>query len=155
MLVLFVAFRYGKQISRRVSHRSDEIVLLTTFGLVLLVVGLAQSLQVAAAVGAFLVGVALSGPLAEQAHRVLTPLCDLFAAIFFFFFCLQIDPATLTPVLLLAVSLGIVTALTKVLTGVWAARNAGLNMRAGLRAGVSLGSLLARLAAPALQPAQT
>ena len=97
---------------------------------------------------------ALSGPLAEQAHRVLTPLRDLFAAIFFFFFGLQIDPATLTPVLLLAVSLGIVTALTKVLTGVWAARNASLNMRAGLRASVSLGSLLARLAAPALQPAQ-
>lgn len=138
MLVLFAALRYGKQISRLVSHRSDEIVLLTTFGLVLLVAGLAQSLQVSAAVGAFLVGVALSGPLAEQAHRVLTPLRDLFAAIFFFFFGLQIDPATLPPVLLLAVSLGIVTALTKVLTGVWAARNAGLNMRAGLRAGVSL-----------------
>ena len=138
MLVLFAALRYGRQISRLVSHRSDEIVLLTTFGLVLLVAGLAQWLQVSAAVGAFLVGVALSGPLAEQAHRVLTPLRDLFAAIFFFFFGLQIDPSTLPPVLLLAVALGMVTAATKVLTGVWAARVAGLNMQAGLRTGMAL-----------------
>jgi len=36
-LVLVVAVRYGQPLSRIVAHESDEIVLLTTFGAVLLV----------------------------------------------------------------------------------------------------------------------
>jgi CPA2 family monovalent cation:H+ antiporter-2 len=137
-LVLFVAIRFGRSLSRFVSHQSDEIILLTTFGTVLLVAGLAQRLQVSAAIGAFLVGIAVSGPLAEQSHRLLTPFRDLFAATFFFFFGLRINPATLPPVLLFAVLLGIVTSLTKVLTGYWAGRRAGIERRGALRAGMAL-----------------
>jgi len=137
-VVLFVAVRYGHAISRVVAHESDEIVLLTTFGIVLLVAGAAQQLQVSAAVGAFLVGIALSEPIVEHAHRLLGPLRDLFAAIFFFFFGLQIDPATLPPVLLLALGLGLVTALTKLLTGWWAARRAGVDLPGRVRAGAAL-----------------
>lgn len=137
-VALVVAVRYGKAISRIVSHESDEIILLTTFGAVLLVAGLAQQLQVSAAVGAFLVGIALSEPMVDHAHRLLGPLRDLFAAIFFFFFGLQIDPATLPPVLLLAAGLGVITALTKVATGWWAARRAGVDAPGRLRAGAAL-----------------
>jgi CPA2 family monovalent cation:H+ antiporter-2 len=136
-VVLFVAVCYGKAMSRIVSHESDEIILLTT-GTVLLVAGIAQRLQVSAAIGAFLVGIALSGPIVEQAHRLISPLRDLFAATFFFFFGLQIDPATLPPVLLPAVVLGIITALTKFLTGWWAARRTGVDKRGRLRAGAAL-----------------
>jgi monovalent cation:H+ antiporter-2, CPA2 family len=137
-IVLFVAVRYGKTISRIVAHESDEIILLSTFGAVLLVAGVAQQLQVSAAVGAFLVGIALSEPMVDHAHRLLSPLRDLFAAIFFFFFGLQIDPATLPPVLGLAVGLGVITALTKVLTGWWAARRAGIAGPGRWRAGAAL-----------------
>jgi monovalent cation:H+ antiporter-2, CPA2 family len=121
-----------------VAHESDEIVLLTTFGAVLLVAGVAQRLQVSAAIGAFLVGIPVSGPMAKQTHRLLGPLRDLFAATFFFFFGLQIDPATLPPVLLSAARLGGVTAVTKVLTGYWAARRGGVDQRGRLRAGMAL-----------------
>src|ERR1700748_679022 len=72
-LVLFLALRYGRQISKLVAHESDEIILLTTFGSVLLVAGLAERFQVSAEIGAFLVGIALSGPIAEQSHRLLAP----------------------------------------------------------------------------------
>jgi monovalent cation:H+ antiporter-2, CPA2 family len=137
-LVLVVAVRYGQPLSRFVAHESDEIVLLTTFGAVLLVAGVAQRLQVSAAIGAFLVGIAVSGPMAKQTHRLLGPLRDLFAATFFFFFGLQIDPATLPPVLLSAALLGGVTAVTKVLTGYWAARRGGVDQRGRLRAGMAL-----------------
>jgi len=137
-LVIFIAVRFGNEISGWISHESDEVVLLTTFGAVLLVAGVAQRLQVSAAIGAFLVGVALSGPLSEQSHRLLAPLRDLFAATFFFFFGLQIDPATLPPVLLIAVVLGLATALTKVLTGYWTARRAGIAREGRWRAGMAL-----------------
>jgi CPA2 family monovalent cation:H+ antiporter-2 len=138
LLVLLVAIRYGRPLSRFVSHGSDEIILLTTFGTVLLVAGVAQRLQVSAAIGAFLVGIAISGPMAEQSHRLLAPLRDLFAATFFFFFGLEIDPATLPPVMLVAAGLGIASALTKILTGYWAARRLGVDQRGGMRAGTAL-----------------
>jgi monovalent cation:H+ antiporter-2, CPA2 family len=138
LLVLALAVRYGVPLSRVVAHQSDEIVLLTIFGAVLLVAGAAQRLQVSAAIGAFLVGIAVSGPMAEQTHRLLAPLRDLFAATFFFFFGLQIDPANLPSVLLSAVLLGLVTAVTKVLTGFWAPLRTGVDQRGRLRAGMAL-----------------
>jgi CPA2 family monovalent cation:H+ antiporter-2 len=137
-LVLLVAVRYGQPLSRFAAHESDEIVLLTTFGAVLLVAGISQRLQVSAGIGAFLVGIAVSGPMAKQTHRLLAPLRDLFAATFFFFFGLQIDPATLPPALLSAVLLGGATAATKVLTGYWAVRLRGVGHRGRLRAGIAL-----------------
>ncbi|HLO13452.1 MAG TPA: cation:proton antiporter [Anaerolineales bacterium] len=137
-VVLFIAVQYGKKISSLIAHQSDEAILLTVFGLVLLVAGLAQRLQVSAAIGAFLIGIALSEPIAERAHNLLTPLRDLFAAIFFLFFGLQVDPASLPPVLLLAVILGLITSLTKILTGWWAARRVKANPLECSRAGVAL-----------------
>jgi CPA2 family monovalent cation:H+ antiporter-2 len=137
-IVLFIAVRYGRKFSSFIAHQSDEVILLTTFGLVLLIAGLAQRLQVSAAIGAFLIGIALSEPIAERTHNLLSPLRDLFAAIFFLFFGLQIDPASLPPVLLLAVLLGLITTLTKILTGWWAARRLEANPREALRAGAAL-----------------
>ncbi|MBI3594916.1 MAG: cation:proton antiporter [Nitrospirae bacterium] len=137
-IVLTAIIRYSNVMSRIVSHQSDEITLLTIFGIVLLVAGISQLLQVSAAVGAFLVGIALSGPVVAQAQRLIGPLRDLFAAIFFLFFGLQIDPATLPPVLMLAVGLGLITVLTKFLTGIWAARYVGVDIPGRLRAGCTL-----------------
>jgi monovalent cation:H+ antiporter-2, CPA2 family len=137
-LVLFVALRFGDTLSSLAEHESDEIVLLTTFGAVLLVAGIAQRFQVSAAIGAFLVGIALSGPIAKQSERLLSPLRDLFAVTFFFFFGLEVDPSTLPHVLVIAAVLAVVTALTKVATGFWAARRAGINGAGRMRAGVAL-----------------
>lgn len=140
-LVLLVAIRYGEPMSRLLANRSDEVVMLSTLGIVLLVAGAAERLQVSAAVGAFLVGIALSGPVAAHAHRLLSPLRDLFAATFFVFFGLQIDLAALPPVAGVAVALAVATALTKVLTGWFAAGRLGVGPRGRLRAG---GVLVAR-----------
>ncbi|GLW75208.1 potassium transporter [Kitasatospora phosalacinea] len=139
--VLFVALRYGRLISRFVSHDDPEKLLLVVLGLTLLVAGIAQQLQVSAAVGAFLVGIALSGEAAEGAHTLLSPLRDLFAAVFFVFFGLNTNPASIPPVLLPALALAVATALTKVATGYWAARRAGIAARGRWRAG---GALVAR-----------
>ncbi|MFF9126366.1 cation:proton antiporter [Streptomyces sp. NPDC014889] len=140
-LVLLVAVRYGRHISRFVSNDDPEKLLLVVLGLTLLVAGLAQQLQVSAAVGAFLVGIALSGEVAEGAHNLLAPLRDLFAAVFFVFFGLHTDPQSIPPVLLPALALAVVTALTKIATGYWAAKRAGVSVKGRWRAG---GTLVAR-----------
>jgi K+:H+ antiporter subunit KhtU len=137
-VVLVLALRYGDALSRLVFSPSDEALLLVILGLAMVVAGLAQALQVSAAVGAFLVGIALSGQAAEAAHSLLAPLRDLFAAVFFVFFGLQTDPSLIRPVLLAAVALATVTAATKVATGWWAARRAGIGRRGRWRAGTAL-----------------
>ena len=138
LVVLFAAIRFGNSISALVANQSDEINLLTTFGTVLLVAGFAQRLQVSAAIGAFLVGIAVSGPIAEQSHRLFSPLRDLFAATFFFFFGLEVDPRSLPPVLLVALALAAATIVTKGLTGFWATRGMSFDTRARRRAGLTL-----------------
>lgn len=137
-LVLLFAVRFGNQFSRMVLHESDEVVLLTTLGTILLVAGIAERLQVSSAIGAFLVGIAVSGRLAERAHQILGPLRDLFAAFFFFFFGMEINPASLPPVLAVAGALALVTAATKWFSTSWAARRTGLDRRASIRAGAVL-----------------
>ncbi|HVN89415.1 MAG TPA: cation:proton antiporter [Candidatus Binataceae bacterium] len=136
--VLFLAIRYGHSLSSFVAHQSDEVVLLTMFGIVLLVASIAQRFQVSSAIAAFLVGIALSGPTAEQSRRLLAPLRDLFAATFFFFFGLEIEPGSLVPVLKLAALLAAASAVTKILTGYWATRGLGTDRRGRLRAGLAL-----------------
>ncbi|MEO3887698.1 cation:proton antiporter [Nonomuraea sp. B5E05] len=137
-IVLVVALRFGRFIEAFVSSPNSEVLLLKVVGLALLVAGLAQQLQVSAAVGAFLVGIALSGELAEDAQALLAPLRDLFAAVFFVFFGFQTDPAKILPVAGLAALLALVSMVTKLLTGMYAARRAGIARAGQTRAGIAL-----------------
>jgi CPA2 family monovalent cation:H+ antiporter-2 len=136
--VLVVAIRYGSAISAFMSVKDGEALLLSVLGLTLFVAGVAAELKVSAAVGAFLVGIALSGPVAHHATQILSPLRDLFAAVFFVFFGLSTDPADMPPVLLPAFGLAVLTMLTKVVTGYVAARRGGIALPGRLRAGLAL-----------------
>ncbi|MEH1123962.1 cation:proton antiporter [Micromonospora sp. CPCC 206061] len=137
-VVLVVAIRWGHAISAFISARDPEALLLGVLGLTLLVAGAAAQLKVSAAVGAFLVGIALSGPVAHHATQLLSPLRDLFAAVFFVFFGLATDPRDMPPVLLPALALAVVTMTTKVITGYIAARRAGIAIPGRWRAGLAL-----------------
>ncbi|GAA4727650.1 cation:proton antiporter [Phytohabitans rumicis] len=137
-IVLFIAVRYGRFVEAFVDSPSQEVLLLKILGLTVLVAGIAQSLQVSAAVGAFLVGIALSGPLAHTARNLLSPLRDLFAAVFFVFFGLSTNPADLPPVAALAVLLAVAGIATKYATGWWAARRAGIGRAGRARAGAAM-----------------
>jgi CPA2 family monovalent cation:H+ antiporter-2 len=137
-LILMIALRYGQPLSRQLGTGSNESVLLGVFGLMLLVAGAAQLFEVSGAIGAFLVGLALSGKAEERALELMSPLRDLFAATFFVFFSFQIDPADLLDVAGRALLLALVSALTKTATGWYAARRRGVGSRGRLRAGTVL-----------------
>jgi len=136
--VFVIAIRFPGVLARLVFAPDDEVLLLRVLGLALLIAGLAAQANVSATVGAFLVGVSLSGPVAESATQLLRPLRDLFAAVFFVFFGLRIDPGEIPGVLGMAVGLAAVTTITKIATGAWAARRAGIARAGQLRAGVAL-----------------
>ena len=134
--VFLLALRHGHVVSRLVGHESDEVLVLTTMALLLLVAGLTERAHVSAAVGGFLLGIALSGPVADRAHALLRPMRDLFAAMFFLFFALQLDLGDVPGVLVPALALVAVLCGTKILTG-WFATG-GHDTAARLRAGTAL-----------------
>ncbi|WP_137844541.1 cation:proton antiporter [Microbacterium sp. 2FI] len=137
-LILYIALRHSRVVSRLVWSKDADVLLLSVLGLTLVVAGLAAGANVSSAVGAFLVGIAISGPAAKHAQRVLTPLRDLFAAVFFLFFGLSTDPRDLVPMLVPAVLLAVVTMATKVFTGYRASRRAGIAEAGRWRAGLAL-----------------
>ncbi|MBT2498057.1 cation:proton antiporter [Agromyces sp. ISL-38] len=137
-LILYIALRHGHIVSRAFPADEHEPLLLGVLGLTMLVAGIAAEVNVSAAVGAFLVGIALSGRVATNASQVLTPLRDLFAAIFFVFFGLTTDSTELISMLLPALALAAVTIVTKLITGAYAARKAGVGTLGQWRAGLSL-----------------
>lgn len=138
VVILGLALRFGGQLSDRLSGGSNEELLLAVFGLMLLVAGIAQNFEVSGAIGAFLVGLALSGRTEERTMELISPLRDLFAATFFVFFSFQIDPADLVEVIGWALLLAIVTSATKTATGWYAARRLGVSANGRMRAGTIL-----------------
>jgi CPA2 family monovalent cation:H+ antiporter-2 len=136
--ILAIAVRHGDRVSRWMFSASDEVNLLTLLGITLLVAGAAERLSVSAAVGAFLVGIGVSGEAVGRARALLTPLRDLFAAVFFVFFGLQTDPAALPSVALSVLAMAMVSGATKFGVGWWVAARAGVGTRGRVRAGVLL-----------------
>ena len=67
-IILLAALRYGRRLSDLVAGGSDEAFLLSVFGITLLVAGVAQQFEVSGAIGAFLVGLALSGRRGAGGH---------------------------------------------------------------------------------------
>ncbi|MFF7452284.1 MULTISPECIES: cation:proton antiporter [unclassified Streptomyces] len=135
---IVASWHWGHHVGRVLSHPDAEQVLLRVIGVTLIVAALAEIIHVSAAVGAFLIGLALTGAAADRARAVLSPLRDLFAAVFFLALGLSVDPGDLLPVLPAAVTLAVVTGATKLASGWYAAGREGAGRRGRLRAGTAL-----------------
>ncbi|GAA2535077.1 cation:proton antiporter [Pseudonocardia hydrocarbonoxydans] len=137
-MALLASRRWGHRIGGALSHPEPEQLLLRIVGVTLLVAALAETINISAGVGAFLVGLSLTGEITDRAREVLAPVRDLFAAAFFLAIGLSIDATDLLPVLPAALALAAVTAVTKVLTGAYAAGRDGVDRDGRLRAGTAL-----------------
>ncbi|MGI8306703.1 cation:proton antiporter [Saccharopolyspora hattusasensis] len=135
LLALGASRRWGHRVGHLVEDRDTEQLLLRIVGLALVVAAIAELAGTSAAVGAFLVGLALTGPLADRVRSLVAPLRDLFAAAFFLAIGISVAPSSLLPVLPAAIALAAVTALTKIGSGWYAAARAGAGRRGRLRAG--------------------
>ena len=136
--VLGIAYVLGDRLSAIALSQSSEALLLTLLGGTLLVAGLAGRLNISTAVGAFVVGVALSGDIVSHARGLLLPLRNLFAAVFFVFFGLQVDLSRLPGVAVAALAIAAASVATKIASGWIAAARAGIGKPGRLRAGAAL-----------------
>ncbi len=137
-LAFALALRFGDRIASVVLSESREVMLLGILGLTFVVAGLAERVQLSTAVGAFLVGITLAGSVTSEARDLLLPLRNLFAAVFFVFFGLEVDPGLIPEVAVAAGLLGLVTAATKIVTGWLAGRSLDLSHRGRARLGTAL-----------------
>jgi CPA2 family monovalent cation:H+ antiporter-2 len=142
VLIVFGVLRFsthvGHIINRLAAKSSDELILITLLGLATLVAGLAEYMHISYAIGAFLLGIAISGQVAERAREMLVPLRDAFAALFFVYFGLEVDPASLVGVAVPAVLLAVVGAGTKMASGWLSAQSAGLSKKGSMRTALTL-----------------
>ena len=138
LAVLAAAYFWGERLSAFALSQSSEALLLTLLGGTLLVAGIAGRLNLSTAVGAFVVGIALSGDIVSHARGLLLPLRNLFAAVFFVFFGLQVDVHLIPGVAVAAGIIAAVTVATKIATGWIAAGRAGIGTPGRVRAGAAL-----------------
>lgn len=122
-LALFLSFKGETFFSRILNTNAQGALLLTVFGLALAAAGFAEMVGFSSAVAAFLVGLILTGEVATQVRLRLSPLRDLFAAIFFLFFGLNTDPVEIIPVLPIAIALLIMGVAGKLLVGWYVAKD--------------------------------
>jgi CPA2 family monovalent cation:H+ antiporter-2 len=89
----------GRLVGRLLGSSDDELLTVGFLGLALLVAGLAEEAGVSDAIGAFMIGMVIAeSPVAGRVERLVLPLRDAFAAIFFFTFGLTVDPGDVASV---------------------------------------------------------
>lgn len=136
--VLLLSPLAERHATRFLNTESTDVLLITLLGLAMIISGLAEMVHVSYAIGAFLLGIILSGQVAEKARTLLSPLRDSFAALFFVNFGLGVDSSDLSSVLIPAAVLAVVGTATKLATGWSAARLAGSSKNGARRAAVSM-----------------
>jgi CPA2 family monovalent cation:H+ antiporter-2 len=152
-LVILLSFKGGNKIMKILDPTEPAALLLTVFGTALLAAGLADLVGFSGVVAAFLIGLLLTGEVAQTARARLTPIRDIFAAIFFVFFGLATDPRDAVAVIPLALVLLVFGIVGKMFTGWWVTRDLNDRMswrRAGafLTARGEFSMVIASLAAP-------
>ncbi|MFO7248508.1 MAG: cation:proton antiporter [Bacillota bacterium] len=126
-------------LNRALNIGSTEVFLLVVFAALFLISGFGETLHVAEAIGALLVGLVLG----ETEHRkrienLILPLREIFGAMFFFSFGLSIDPRTLGGAVLPALGAVLLTLVGNFTAGMLAGRSAGLSPKAAANIGLTI-----------------
>ncbi len=137
---IVVAVRVGGRLFAAVAaSESDEAVVLRVVALAVPVAGAALALGVSEAVAAFFVGMGFGASEGvERVERLLAPLRDLFAAIFFVWIGLGTDPLVVATVAVPVLLVGLITVPAKVASGYACGRIYDLPARRSLRTGLAL-----------------
>lgn len=154
-LILIISYRGNTKWSRILNPDVPSGLLLTVFGSALLAAGVADLAGFSGAVAAFLVGLLLTGEVANTVRGRLGSLRDLFAAIFFLFFGLATNFSDLLQVLPAVALFVLVGVAGKFAVGWWIAKDM-VDRLSWVRAGAFLtprgefSMVIAALAAPAV-----
>jgi CPA2 family monovalent cation:H+ antiporter-2 len=137
-LVLLARFGSGL-VQRLVDNDDNELLTILFVGVAVLVAGVAEELGVSDAIGAFLIGLVFAATaLRDRIERLVLPLRDAFAAIFFFTFGLTIKPGEFSDVVWPVMVAVAMTTVLNVVGGAVAARLGGYGRRAAAAIGLTI-----------------
>jgi CPA2 family monovalent cation:H+ antiporter-2 len=139
LLFLILGRKAVPWLNRSLNITSPEVFLLVVSAALLLISGLAETIHVAEAIGALLVGLVL----AETDHReriehLILPLRDFFGAVFFFSFGLRIDPLALGGAVWPTLGAVWLTLIGNFVAGMLAGRSVGLSAKASANIGLTI-----------------
>ncbi|UVI30869.1 cation:proton antiporter [Paenibacillus spongiae] len=139
LFILVVGRKCVPLLNRLLRIRSNELFMLVVFAGLFIVAGFSETIHVAEAIGALLVGLVL----AETEHmkrieHIILPFRDFFGAIFFFSFGLTIDPLSLGGAVWMSLGAVVVTLFGNFVAGMWAGRVAGLSPKASANIGLTI-----------------
>lgn len=139
--VLFLGRKLISLINRLFNIPSDEVFMLALFGILILVAGFSETIHVAEAIGALLVGLVLAETEhRERIERLVVPFRDFFGAMFFFSFGLSIDPLSLPGAVWPAIIAVLLTVVGNFVSGMISGRMSGYSHRASANIGLTITS---------------
>ena len=126
-------------LNRALNISSNEVFVLVVFASLFLLAGLGETIHVAEAIGALLLGLVLAETdHSQRIEHLVVPFRDFFGAIFFFGFGLMIDPYALGGAVWLALGAVILTVIGNVAAGILAGRTAKLSAPGSLNIGLTI-----------------
>lgn len=140
MLLFFIVARKATPILNKLLNiSSDEIFIIVVFASLFFVAGFSETIHVAEAIGALLLGLVFSETEhSDRIEHLVVPFRDFFGALFFFSFGLSIDPFSLGGAVWLALGAVVLTIIGNITAGMIAGRRAGLSHKGSLNIGLTI-----------------
>lgn len=139
VLFLIIGRKCIKYIDKALNIKSSELFLLTVMTLLFLVAGFSETLHVAEAIGALMMGLVLGESRhASRIEHQIMPFKNFFGAIFFFSFGLTIEPSSLGGAVGMTIIAVVLTIASNYGAGMIAGRLAGMTPKASLNVGFTL-----------------
>ncbi|MEC3281948.1 cation:proton antiporter, partial [Bacillus cereus] len=140
MLLFFIVARWATPLLNKLLNiSSDEIFIIVVFSSLFFIAGFSETIHVAEAIGALLLGLVFSETEhSDRIEHLVVPFRDFFGAIFFFSFGLGIDPFSLGGAIWLTLGAVLLTIIGNFVAGMIAGRQAGLSHKASTNIGLTI-----------------
>jgi len=139
--ILLLGRKLISLLNRMLDIPSDEVFMLVLFASLIMVAGFSESIHVAEAIGALLVGLILAETEhTERIEHLVVPFRDFFGALFFFSFGLSIDPLALPGAVWPALIAVLLTVIGNFVSGMLSGRVSGYSHRASVNIGLTITS---------------
>lgn len=140
MVLFFIAARkLPPLLNKLLDIRSNEVFIIVIFAALFFIAGFSETIHVAEAIGALLLGLVFSETEhSDRIEHLVVPFRDFFGAMFFFSFGLSIDPFSLGEAVWLALGAVMLTILGNFVAGMVAGRRAGLSHKASSNIGLTI-----------------
>ncbi|MBP3041654.1 cation:proton antiporter, partial [Bacillaceae bacterium Marseille-Q3522] len=140
MLLFFIVARKATPLLNKLLNiSSNEIFIIVIFAVLFFISGFSETIHVAEAIGALLLGLVLSETEhIDRIEKLVIPFRDFFGAIFFFSFGLSIDPFSLGGGVWLALGAVAITIFGNFIAGMLAGKKVGLSNKASTNIGLTI-----------------